>query len=368
MYNPQMILFKREIMSDIPFAALLILNVILYQKLKPADLKQLIFLSLLTGLMLTVRPGGVVFVAAVAIEQFVNFTKRKINFKDFIIRTGLFIFIPVAIYFTVNSLLFKVPSGGSLTDYFIIFNSGNLLTAIPENFAVLIEVFRYLYVPEAGLLKGFSLLFGSVMVVATLLGFIKRFHEGPEAIEWLFILHIMMVLALPTHHAVFRLMIPIGFITLFYAATGLKAIQFLSGIPAWKKATAICILILVLYMPGIYSIARSQSNILDGPQRESSKDVFNYIRNNVPAEAVVVFAKPRALALYAGCHSMGDPLATDQTILHLQVVEANATYILIHNTLTSGNMQRYAGAMKSRLTRQWENKEFVLYKINPVNP
>lgn len=368
MYNPQMILFKREIMSDIPFTALLVLNFILYRNLRTADLKKLILLSLLTGVMLTVRPAGIVFIAAVSIEQFVFFFRGKINRKDLITQTSILIFIPIAFFFTINSLLFKVPSGGSILDYFIFIRSGNLLTAVPQNFASLIDVFRFLYIPEAGFLKGFSLLLGSVMVVTTLLGFIKRLLHGPAVIEWFFILHIGMILVLPNPNAYFRLLIPLGFISLYYAAVGLKSIQIFQGIVTWKKAVVPGILVLILFLPGIYSIARSQSNIIEGPQRESSIEAFNYIHKNIPAEAVVVFAKPRALALYAGCKSLADPFTTDQTDLHLQVIKANASYLLIHNTLTKGNMLRYAGAMKNRLSRQWENKEFVLYKINPVNP
>ena len=363
-----MIIFKREIMSDIPFAALLVLNFILYLKLKPGNLKQLTVLALLTGFMLIVRPAGIVFVLAVAMEQFISFTRRKTKLRDYIIQSGIFIIIPMAFYFTLNSFLFKVPSGGSIHDYLVFINSGNLLQAIPENLAALIEVFRYLYVPEAGILRGFSLLLGSVMVAMTLLGFMKRLFQGPEIIEWFFIFYLIMLLFLPNHNASFRLLVPLGFILLFYAVTGLKTIQFLTGIPTWKKAVISGLIILLLFIPGIYNIARSGSNTLEGPQRESSAEAFHYISKNVPAEAVVVFAKPRALALYAGCHSLADPFTTDPVQIHLQVMEARATYLLIHDKLTEETMKRYSRVMQARLTKLWENKEFVLYKINPVNP
>jgi hypothetical protein len=206
------------------------------------------------------------------------------------------------------------------------------------------------------------------MLTLTLVGFLKRLYEGPDVIEWFFVFYLFMLLVFPSNNSAFRLMIPLGFISMFYAATGMRSIQLLSGIATWKKAAVPGVLVMALFIPGIYSIARSQSNILEGPQRESSIEAFSYIRKNIPPEAVIVFVKPRALALYAGCQGMADPFTTDQTLLHLQVVKANATYLLINSTLTEGNMLRYAGAMKNRLTRQWENKEFVLYKINPVNP
>jgi len=181
---------------------------------------------------------------------------------------------------------------------------GNLLTVIPVNFSHLIEVFRFLYVPEAGIFRGFSLLLGSGMVAMTLLGFIKRLLEGPEFTEWFFIFYIIMLSALPNNFSSFRLMVPLGFMFLMYAAAGLKSIRLSAEVPAWKKVAVPGILVMLLFMPGIVSIARSQSNILEGPQRETSAEAFSYISKNVPAGAVVVFAKPRPLAFYAACKSM----------------------------------------------------------------
>jgi len=163
-------------------------------------------------------------------------------------------------------------------------------------------------------------------------------------------------------------MVPLGFLSLFYAATGVKSIQLFSESDTWKKAVMPGILVFALFIPGIYIIARSQSNIIEGPQRKSSIEAFSFISKNVPSEAVVVFAKPRALALYSGCKSMADPITTDPIQIHLQVMEARATYLLIHDELTDETLKRYSRVMQSRLTKQWENKEFVLYKINPVSP
>ena len=48
--------------------------------------------------------------------------------------------------------------------------------------------------------------------------------------------------------------------------------------------------------------------------------MFDYVGKNVPAGSVVVFAKPRALALYASCRGMADPFTTDPTLIHKQVM------------------------------------------------
>ncbi len=367
MYNPQMILFKSEVMSDIPFTALLVLNFILYHKLKPGNLKQIFILALLTGFLLTLRPVGIVFMAAILTEQFVFFIRRKIKIKDFLIIVGPIILIPVLVYYIINVSIFKIPSGGGLHDYLIFFDPAILFNTISENLAHYAEALRYLYVPQSGILMGFSLVLGSVMVTMTVTGFLKRMLQGPEAVEWFTVFYMIVLLGYHYSNSATRLMIPLGFLFLFYATTGLKTNHLLPGVPARKKTIAIGIMIMILYVPGIINISRSYGNTVEGPQKLTAVETFEYINKNVPAEAVVVFAKPRALALYAGCQSVADPQTPDPTQVHKQVIEANASYILIYNKLTNEEMQRYTRVMQSRLTKLFENKDFVLYRINPVS-
>lgn len=366
LYNPQMIIFKREVMSDIPFTALMVLNFILYLKYKSGNAKNLLLPALVTGFMLAVRPAGIVFVAAMAMDMLVTFARRKITLTNFALRCSILTLVPVIIYFIINSLIFRVPSGGSIRDYLLFYYSGNFLQIIPQNLAHHIEVFMYLYVPQAGALRAFSILLGAIMVSMTLLGFIKRLFDGPEVIEWFFIFYLVMLLFFPNNYSAFRLMVPLGFIFLFYAATGLKTIQPISQIPAFKKSVVSGALILLLFIPGLLSIARSGENTLEGPQQASAVETFDYMRKNIPAGAVVVFAKPRALALYAGCRGMADPFTNDPTLIHKQVTDAHAGYLLVHSKLTNEPMKRYARVMQSRLTKQFENKDFTLFKIDAI--
>ncbi len=368
MYNPSLVIFKSEVMSDIPFTALLVLNFILYQKSKPGNLKQYFILALSTGLMLAVRPAGIVFIGAVMMEQLFFLVRRETLLKDFAIHGGMIILVPVLIYYVINIYIFRIPSGGSLHDYLIFYQPGNLINTIPENLSRYIEEFRYMYVPQSGAFSGISLLLGSIMITMTLIGFIKRMIKKPEVTEWFFLFYTFMLLGYHYNNSSFRLIVPLGFISLFYATTGFKSVQLLTQISSRKKALAIGILIVLLYMPALLNIARSSGGTLEGPQQKSAIETFNYIKKNVPAEAVVVFAKPRALALYGGCRSMADPRASDPTLVHKQVMDARASYLLISDKLTNEVTQRYTRVMQSRLTKKFENKDFVLYKINPVNP
>ncbi len=107
---------------------------------------------------------------------------------------------------------------------------------------------------------------------------------------------------------------------------------------------------------------------MDGPQNPSSVEAFDFIGKNVPPSAIVVFAKPRALALYSGCQGMADPFTDDPEQINNQIMEAGATYLLIHSNLTKEPMKHYLRLKQNRFTRQWGNKDFVLYKLNAVSP
>lgn len=367
-YNPQMLLFKSEIMSDIPFMALLALNFILYQRLKNGNLKQLIVIAISAGAMLALRPVGIVFIAAVSLEQLLLFIRRKIDLQGFAMKTVALTLIPIGIYVLLNMIIYKIPSGGSINDYLLLFYSGNIFQVIPENFAHHVEVFRYLYVPFTDSFRGFALLLGSAMLTLSLIGFLIRLARNPQAIDWFFIMYACMLLVYPNNSSAFRLMMPIGFIILLYVGTGLKSIRFLTTMPEWGKAVLLGGIVLLLFIPGITKVVRAGNKTLDGPQQKTSIEAFKYIRENVTHEAIIVFVKPRALALYAGCNGMADPFTTDPTLIHLQIMEAKASHLLIHNTITAESLKRYSRVMSNRLTKEWGNKDFILYKINPIDP
>ncbi len=368
LYNPLMILFKGEVVSDIPFTALLLLIFILYQKLKPGNLIQMIQLSAITGFMLAMRPAGITFIAAIIMEQIVLLYKRKIKISDFAFHTGIFTFFPILIYFILNIIIFKIPSAGSIHDYLTYFSSGNSMHFILENMIHHIKVLRFFLVPETGNFKGLSYFFGAIMMAMILLGFIKRMRKNPELMDWFFVFYCIMLLVYPKNTNPFRLMIPLGFILFFYAAIGIQSIKMIAEISAWKKAVAIGSLFIVLYMPGIIGVVLAGNKILDGPQQPSSVEAFDFISKNVPPSAIVVFAKPRALALYSGCQGMADPFTDDTVQINNQIMEAGATYLLIHSNLTKEPMKHYLRLKQNHFTRQWGNKDFVLYKLNAVSP
>jgi len=325
-----------------------------------------------------IRSVGFVLLAAILVDQLSLIIRSRKNhlpdtgLKLSLIRRLMFpatlAVITLVFYFLLNSLIFRIPSGGSLRDYLVFYYSGNFLKTIPENLEHYVEVFRYVYTPEAGVLRFIAVIAGSVFLAMTLFGFVRKITSKVEMIDLFFMFYIFILLVFPNNYSAFRLLIPAGFLMLYYAAQGFKSIN-IPYVPSMKNRVLILGAIMVLlFIPGLNDIAASRYSTLDGPQDKETSQAFSYIAKNLPDSSVIVFFKPRALAFYTGKQGYADPFTQDPTVIHVQLVKINADYILIHNQLTSESMKRYVRVMKTRTTEIWKNRKFRLLKINPFNP
>jgi hypothetical protein len=172
-----------------------------------------------------------------------------------------------------------------------------------------------------------------------------------------------MLLVFPNNLSAFRLMVPLGFLFVYYTAIGLQAINLRNIFPRFKKLQWLSVPVLALFIPGLVQIAANRGKLPDGPQTKSAMEMFSYLDKNIPKQAVIVFAKPRALALYAGCTAMADPFTTDPTKIYLQMLDSRAEYLLIHNNLTSPHIQRFTGMVHDRIVKQYQNRDFTLYRL-----
>lgn len=370
LYNPQMLVFKQEVMSDLPFALLLVTGVLLYRH-SGQSLPLLIALILATGLMITVRPVGFVFVAAVVTDQLILMfrnTETKLSKSRQLLRIMIFALAASGIFVLLNVIIFKIPSSGGLVNYIAYFRSGEMAGTIMSNLSHYPEVFRYIYTPAQGISGGFSLLAGVLFLAMVLVGLLKRITSGIEFIDIFFLFYLAVLLVFPNNASAFRLMVPVGFLLLLYVAEGFKSLALLSSIAGKWKALALGVLMLLLYLPGINDIIRSKYSILEGPQKPESEEAFSYIRDSIPPDAIIMFRKPRALSLYAERTSFADPVEKDMTKFHEQAMTAGVNYFLINSKISSEESKRYMRVMGGRAKKIWSNEAFDLYSLQRLNP
>jgi 4-amino-4-deoxy-L-arabinose transferase-like glycosyltransferase len=377
-YNPQLLLFKQEVMSDLPFTFFLVMALLWYPSIKAGNYTRMVVFGCLVGFIMMIRSVGFVLVMAIATDQLISFFRErkqmKINHEERIpfLRAAVFPFLlvitPLLVYFLVNSLVFHIPSSGSLRDYLYFYYSGNFLATIPANLEQYVEVFRYMYTPVTGVFRFASLIMGSVFLTMALLGFIRKLTTRLEVFDLFFIFYILILLIFPNNYSAYRLLIPTGFLLLFYAAQGFKSIRLPFFLGGRNRAIILGLLMFAMFIPGIINVAGAKNTVLEGPQQEETIRAFKYISANVADSSVIVFVKPRALALYTGKKGMVDPFTADPTEIHTQLMDAGADYLLIHEKLTREPMKRYCRLLKTRAKQVWKNRTYTLYRINPPGP
>jgi preprotein translocase subunit Sss1 len=268
----------------------------------------------------------------------------------------------------MNTLVFRMPSGGSVSDYLAFYYTGNFLVHVPANLEQYVETLRFTYTPAIGGFRFIALITGAAFLTLSILGFIRKILTHMEVYDWFFIIYLFILLVFPNNFSAYRLLIPLGFILLYYAALGFKSIRLPSVFMGKNLVILFGTVILVLFIPGIIQVFQARNTVLEGPQEQRAAHAFRYISGNIPDSSLVVFFKPRALALYTGKQGMVDPFSNDLTAIYTQVHNAGADYILIHNELTSESMKRFVRIMKSRVELVWKNRRYQLYKIVPPDP
>lgn len=377
-YNPQLLLFKQEVMSDLPFTVFLLTAILLYKKLDLSKTRSVILYSILTGFIIMIRTVGFVLVFAILIDHLIRIIKAyKHAKKESTLKFNLFrkLIPPLTLtayslvfYFLLNTIIFQIPSSGSISDYLAFYNSGDFLNTIPANLEHYEEVFRFIYTPVFGNFNFIPLLSGFVFISMTLFGFVRKVASKLEMTDIFTILYLLILLLFPNNFSAFRLLIPIGFLMLHYAGIGFRSLVVPYVTSSVKKAWILGGIMLVLFLPGLFDIATSSESVLDGPQEVATSHVFSYIRKNLPDSAVIAFFKPRALALYTGKSGFADPFSQDPTTIHVQLMKANVDYILINNQLTSEGMNRYVRLLRLRAREIWRNGKYRLYRIDWANP
>jgi 4-amino-4-deoxy-L-arabinose transferase-like glycosyltransferase len=103
-----------------------------------------------------------------------------------------------------------------------------------------------------------------------------------------------------------------------------------------------------------------------GIGRPETQALFQHIREQTPPQAVVLFSKPRALALFTGRRSSPaqEPPATDRELWdHLRRIRATHFVVSQPFPETDGLLRDFADRNADRLERVFHNRHFTIYRV-----
>lgn len=368
-YNPWTLNFKMEVMSDIPFTALLLLCVGVYTSSKPFTLLKSSLFALLIGLLISMRSIGLVFVLAIVFDllnkMYIHYFQQKqrtFDFKIFlppvIISVGGFI-----TYLVLNKVVFQTVSDG-LFSYSYLLNVNQLKHFVLTNLHYYMAVLRSFFETWNDEWQFVPLFSGTMIFAFTVLGMIKKMSEKIDFIDVLVLFYLTIIIIYPYSNAGFRFLLPLIPFLLYYAVTGLKSVNIQLKTHPIALAIALTGFVLLSYHKGLSDLFAYESSTLQGPQEEESIDAFNYINKNMPAKARFNFIKPRALALYTNCMAMSTKPRQSLQAIQSDLNTNSIQYILINTDISDDSLKKYVGVNEKELVQLWNNSKYVLYKRN----
>ena len=146
------------------------------------------------------------------------------------------------------------------------------------------------YTMDNGYLGSLMTIAAIIVYALSLVGFIKRISKGPDALDIFVIIYVCAVAIWPYFQA--RYMVPLIPFVLFYALYLIDDLPFLK-----KNHLAYVLAGLVLTIYAVKYTAVDYSPLKEGITKAESTELFNFVRKNIPHDAVVTFAKPRVLSL-----------------------------------------------------------------------
>jgi 4-amino-4-deoxy-L-arabinose transferase-like glycosyltransferase len=373
-YNPWVLNFKMEVMSEIPFTFFLLSILILYQFNKEEkNYFYYLLIGLSGGFLMSIRAAGAVFIMAVGIElaiAFYNFMRNRITIaelKKSALQKLIIIFSAIFLYLLLNVWLFRIPSSGFLYYGSVIsFNAFGQL--IRDHLSYNFQVFQNFFATENQDWQFLPLFTQAAMLTFAVIGFIKKIFQKFDFTDLVVLLYCISILVYPYGNAGFRFLIPISAILLYYAVTAVKDIKINFTLIKRKFVIVLLgMLILIQYKVGIERIIREQKLVNWGPQETSAVEAFEFIKTYVPENSLIEFEKPRALALYTGRNGFHIKINQPLNDIKKNFKKVGVSYILHCNEAIDfwqdDSLKKYLQQDSTALQCVWQNNNFKLYKI-----
>lgn len=296
-FNPLLIQFLDQILSDIPFLFFSTLSLWLITKEGRRSPQRNILIGASIFLVTFLRATGILLLGCFLMVEFVRLVanRRDWNVVKQIVLDSLVVCVSFILLWIANSILF--PSGG---DSYLSQYAGLSMETVRNMVAAYFHAYQLFF----GEVSGWRYLFYA-LVVFFLIGAWSRWKE-----ELFFVLFfgvwMIVHIAYPYWQGP-RYIFPLLPIFIYFAFQGMKfVVQRLPEKYASLGHGALygfwsLIALVFLLNSGINAYVNLQNDrAINGPFDPYSKEVYKYITEETPANSVVIFFKPRVMRLMTG--------------------------------------------------------------------
>ena len=354
-FNPELLRFLDEIISDIPFlfvSTLAILVADIY--IRENQIKHRRRLAALTGVVVFtaffIRMQGLILLGSVLLFQGIRFLGQREERRQLIL-DSIIIVAGFGIPWGISALIFP----GGQTSYLALY-AGFSIDVLTNNILSYSQLFSEFFAT----LPAQALFFG-IFVILFFIGLVARFKA-----DLLFVLYASLYLIVlwtwPEWQG-YRFLFPMLPLFIYFAMQGIRLTIDKIGEnqkPILRKGAYSYLLLIVVifaYNAGsnAYGNLRAGRQI-NGPFDPYSIETYDFIKNNTPPDSVIVFFKPRVM------HLMTDRLS-------LALIECDRMLegdYLVLSKKVGENLQIPPERIKEcnlPLDKVYENRRFVVYRI-----
>jgi len=354
-------LISESINSDIPF--LLFCYVALHRintLLGPDAEKKANFLEhILTGVFIYLAYGTrSVGAILIPVALFISILNKKRNLLAIIINLS----VPFMLIF-IQGLL--IPQTGAYFD--------QLPQSLPEMISVVQTSLNYYYKIFLNIfpLENYflqSVLF-IIMVFGFALGLISHIRKGISSYAIFFFLYLIMMLVWPSYQS-WRFLIPIIPIYFLFIIEGMKMVLDLTKF-VWLQRTFSILLLVGVVTFYAFTYAEVFPRPLSNIEKKETQELFEVIRSETNSDDVILFFKPRVLALFTQRKSVAMliPPPVGDTLSRMNELEVS---VIVRNRNQEYGIQpeldHFISTHPEKFRLIYENFEYQVFRIRPLVP
>ncbi|MEA3496145.1 MAG: hypothetical protein U9R42_08945 [Bacteroidota bacterium] len=374
-YNRWTLFFKQNILSDIPFAFLLLFAILVFYSDWKIRYLKCIVIALLAGFAMTVRSIALVipvaffgfFIFEIIKDIYYKKFVFKKAFKEFLIASAVVI-VAFALKIILRRIFFPLPIDSSYSSAYATYLSHHsiweVIAATSSHYFFYFKSFFNMY--------RISDFIGNITIFLTwflmAMGLVIKLLKKIEFHDFVFLAYFAVVLLYPAT-AGFRYIFPILPLLFYYQYVALKWMATSLKMKKLDTLAYIYVLFVVLqYYQGVLSFTREQKNEIRGPQSKTSVEVFDYIKNHTPDSSIIVFRKPRALALYTDRSALSNNRRQkDVDKLDTIYNKLKVNYLLQNNNeIPDTAMILYLKKYSFKYKLIYKNNDFKLYELRNI--
>lgn len=349
--NPYFWDIKDDVISDIPFLFLTLLSLYAFQRVEDHDSRQRTTHAVLAGLAayasVATRVLGIVLIPCFLLHDLLR--QRRVS-RMTVATCGIAVGL-AGVQYAVGA------QDGSYFDQLSL-----SATTVGRNAVTYLRAFSDIWE------NGYSELGRKVVFVVTaglaVYGYRRALRLGPTVIEIFPWLYVVPVLVWPAYQGT-RFLIPLIPFYLYYCMLGMHQLQVRAET---RKRTLVALgTVVALVYGGKYSTMQ-YGPMADGVATAESVELFQFVKQATPPEAIFIFSRPRALALFTDRRASAPVIADDPCRLWRYVAEIRASYVITGPPAPASNaeavyLERFVAGYPAAFQRVMGNDALAVYRI-----